>query len=404
MAQTPRGRFTRPAVVAAAAIVAVALIVALSLVRDNRDAVLAGPSPSGSVAVIASGSPSAGPSASGAQPSSTTRSATPGIPAITPDASHGLITFESIRTEADPTGLQQPPQFARTSATTFTVAVSLDGTRVAMIVGNDNAQRLITFTTARSNDVTTVIDFAGTGEFARRVVWAGDGQGSVLFNSQKESRGQGGGDNLLIDYSSLRSVDLGSRQVKEIARVSGRNSALFPLAWLPGRQLAAAIEILPLGPTGDYVVVRGSDVERTPMQGAHLASFSASRDGSRIAAAFPPAIRWWPIDQPRAAKELLADSKGRAEYAAFRPGSDELGVSVGAASASAGVPPPGHFEIWNVSTGTQRVVSPTAGFSVWRVDGSAALYGNELIDPNTGVVTQLPGTFKLVDVVAFLAQ
>jgi hypothetical protein len=386
-------------VVGAVAILAIALFVAVTLFRDSRAGAPASSSPGGSAAVVASGSPSAGPSASGAQPSSTTPSATPGTSAIRPDARHGLITFENIRTEADPTGLQQPSQFSNLN--TGSAAVSPDGTRVALAVGSDGAQRIVTFATARPNDATTVVDVAGTGEVVRRMVWAGDGQGSVLYNAQKESRGQGGGDNLVVDYSSIRSVDLGSRQVKEIARVSGRSISLFPLAWLPGKQIAAAIEILPIGPAGDYVLVRGTAVERTSMQGGNLAIFSASRDGSRIAAAFGPGVRWWPVDQPAAARELLADSKGRAEYAAFRPGSEELGVRVAAASASAGVPPPGHFEIWNVSTGKQRVVSPTAGFRFWRVDGSAAIDGSQLIDPDTGAVTQLPGTFKLVDVVAF---
>ena len=400
MAQTaPSGRSTRPAMVGAIAVLAIALIVALSLFRGSRADVPASPSPSGSAAVVASARPSGGPPASGAQPSATTPSATSGTLAIKPDASHGLITFENIRTEADPTGLQQPSQFSNLN--TGSAAVSPDGTRVAMAIGNDGAQRIVTFTTGRPGDVTTAVVFGGTGEVVRRLVWAGDGQASVLYNAQKETRGQGGGDNLSVDYSAIRSVDLASRLVKEITRVSGRSISLVPLAWLPGKQMAAAIEILPLGPAGDYVLVRGTAVERTSMQGGNLAIFSASRDGSRIAAAFSPGVRWWPVDQPAAAREILADSKGRAEYAAFRPGSEELGVRVAAASASAGVPPPGHFEIWNVSTGKQRVVSPTVGFRLWRVDGSAAIESSQLIDPDTGAVTQLPGTFKLVDVVAF---
>ena len=59
-------------------------------------------------------------------------------------------------------------------------------------------------------------------------------------------------------------------------------------------------------------------------------------------------------------------------------------------------------EIWNVATGAQRVVSPTLGFQFWRVDGSAAIDGSNLVDPNTGVTTQLPGgAFKIVATVLF---
>ena len=81
-----------------------------------------------------------------------------------------------------------------------------------------------------------------------------------------------------------------------------------------------------------------------------------------------------------------------------------MGVNVGppCCAAGQGVPPPGHFEIWNVVTGQQRVVSTTVGFALWRVDGTAALVGSTLIDPTTGATAQLPGgAFKVADVVAF---
>ena len=92
---------------------------------------------------------------------------------------------------------------------------------------------------------------------------------------------------------------------------------------------------------------------------------------------------------------------GRAEYAEFRPGTSEIGVSVAAAGTGA-VGPPGHFEIWDLVSGKQRVVSPTVGFSRWRSDGSAAISGTTLVDPQTGATTPLPGgAFKIAEVVLF---
>ena len=143
--------------------------------------------------------------------------------------------------------------------------------------------------------------------------------------------------------------------------------------------------------------LRGGDVQSGPSS----TQFSASRDGRRVVGVFAPAVRWWPVDQPAAFKELFADSGGRAEYAEFRPGTGELGVRVAGSTTSLGVAPPGHFEIWSLA-GPQRVVSPTAGFTRWRVDGTAALDATNLIDPDSGAVTPLPGgAFKIVDVVLF---
>jgi len=320
---------------------------------------------------------------------------------VKPDNAHGVITFQNIRTEADPRDLQQVPQFVRNGRSDFTVAVSPDGTHVAMIRSGETGFQLITFMTARPEDVTIVLGFGGSGETPGNLVWAGDGANSVLIAVYKIATPAG--PDPTTEYSTLRVVDLGSRQVREIARIT--NGTFFqPLAWRS--PIAAAAEIGAAGRASAYDVVREgarTDIspERTPLTNVFSGGITASRDGARIVAVAAPAVRWWPFDQPGAAKELLADSRGRAEYAEFRPGRDELGVRVAAASASAGVPPPGHFEIWSLS-GPQRVVSATAGFSTWRVDGTAALDGTNLIDPGTGAVIPLPGgVFKIVDVVRF---
>ncbi len=138
-------------------------------------------------------------------------------------------------------------------------------------------------------------------------MWAGDGSASLLMGVEKHSRGPGGGDNLIIEFSALRAVDLATRQVREIARISGqnRNRSLFPLAWLPARGLAATLELGSLGQVVNYVRVRGSAVERTDVSGfgGSAASFTASRDGERVAGTIGYAVvRWWPVDAPAAAK------------------------------------------------------------------------------------------------------
>ena len=301
---------------------------------------------------------------------------------VKPDAAHGLITFTNLRTEADATDLQQPPYFARTTFNTFEAAVSPDGKRVAVLAGGETGTSLIWFTTARPNDVTRVLGFAGSGEVAGPIVWAGDNSPSVLFAAYRQT---GASPQAPTTYSALRVVDLGTNQVREIARINN-GSRVMPVAWRPDRRFAGAIEVV-AGAANTYDVVRdGSpDVERTPLGGAGGA-VSASRDGLRIAAivtAAPevtPVVRWWPSDQPAAARTIASTQNGRPELASFRPGApDELGVSIAAPCvACQGVPPPGHFEIWNVATGAQRVVNATVGFQMWRADGSAAIQGATL--------------------------
>ena len=380
------GRPRGPIIAAIAAVVLLVLVAALMLLRSDRGTV-----PS------ATSSPSASASASASSAAAAT--ATPGTGAgLGPDAKHGLITFEGIRTEASATNLQQPPQFSRTGATFFSVAVSPDGKRVAVVRRGEAAagQGLIMFTTARPNDITQVVDFTGTGETVGFSVWAADGSDSVLIAVDKLLGIQ---PDATAEYSSLRSVDLNTKRVTEIARIT-TGARLSPLAWLPARGLAAAAEVLG-GGAKNYDLIRSGAIERTPINAPILVQLRGSRDGSRILVVIGPGLRWWPMDQPAAGRDLQPDSKGRAEYAEFRPGTNEIGVSVAAASTGA-VGSPGHFEIWDLSSGKQRVVSPTVGFSRWRADGSAAISGTTLVDPDTGATTPLPGgAFKIVEVVLF---
>lgn len=313
-----------------------ALVVVIIAVNALR------PSPEQPASIAASASPSATssptqqPVPSSAPPSSTPPSpaATASGSAVRPDSQHGLIVATgNMRTEDDPRGLQQPSLFML--APTSSIGVSPDGKRIALIRTSQTGQQIVTFTTTRPNDVTTVVDLAGSGELANRVVWAGDGSDSLLFDAVKETRGPGGGDNLIWEYSVLRSVDLVKREVREVVRIAGQNTKLWPLAWLPARQLVGALELRQLGPVANYAVVRNGAIERTAMSPSPgVASFSASRDGLRIVVSIETSIRWWPVDQPSAAKELMAQPGERLGHAEFRPGADELGVGVAEGGAS----------------------------------------------------------------------
>jgi hypothetical protein len=362
-----------PAFLGAVALLTIAVIVAFSLLRSPRESV-----------------PASSPSATSG---------------VRPDAQHGLmIATGNIRTEDDPRSLQQP-SLGMALLPSSNMAISPDGKRVVIIRSAQDRQQIITFTTARPNDLTMVVDLAGTGERATNVVWAGDGSDSILFAAVKDT-GSGGGDNFggsaAWEYSVLRSVDLAKRDVREVARIAGQNTAgvdvrLWPLAWLPARQVAAALEMPQRQTVFNYVLVRNGSVERTAMSPTqpNVASFSASRDGERIVVSMQTSVLWWPVDQPSAAKELPSEPGEFVGHAEFRPGADEIGVRAG-----------GRFEIWTL-TGQRRVVAVgAAGFVHWRVDGSAAIASSDsytavLIDPATGATTLLPGVGALSDVVMF---
>lgn len=311
-----------------------------------------------------------------------------------PDSRHGLIVATgNIRTEDDPRGIQQ------SLFPTSSFGVSPDGKRIAVIRTSQTGQQIVTFTTARPNDLTTAVDLTTSGELASRVVWAGDGSDSLLFDAVKETRGHGGGDNAIWEYSALRSVNLSTREVREVVRIAGQNTKLWQLAWLPARQLIGALEMRQLGPVANYVVVRNGAIERNAINPSPgVASFVASRDGQRIVVSLSTSVRWWQVDQPSAAKDLPAQPGETLGHAEFRPGADELGV---------GVPEGGRFEIWTLA-GQRRVVASRVGnFLHWRVDGTAAMASPDptavlLIDPATGATTPLPGGgFPVADVVMF---
>ena len=209
-----RNRLAPFAFVGAVALGTLALVLAISFVRTNRETVPASsPSPTASAAVVAPASP-----ATASSPPSTSPS--PGPSVLKPDASHGLITFEGVRTEADATNLQQPAQFSQTGR----LAVSPDGKRVAVVRSGATGLQLITFATARPNEVTVLIDF--TGETVGGLVWAGDNSDSLLLQVEQLSGFQPDAD---VVYSSLRSIDAKTKVVKEIVRIT--TARLAALAW-----------------------------------------------------------------------------------------------------------------------------------------------------------------------------
>lgn len=318
-------------------------------------------------------------------------------PAVKPDARHGVIVATgNLRTEDDPRGLQQPSLFVSTP--TSSIAVSPDGKRVAVIRSAETGQQIVTFTTAHPNELTTTRDLSGEGQIANHLVWAGDGSDSLLFDATKMVPGPA--NTMTSEYSALWSIDLGTKEVREVGRVSGQNTKLWPIAWLPKQQIAGALELPQAGAVTSYVLIKPGGLQRAPVApGLALTAFSSSRNGLRVLVSNATGVRWWPTDQPAAAQDLPAGPRETLGHAEFRPGVDaEIGVEVLSG---------GRFDIWTLA-GPRRVVAErVAGFIHWRVDGTAAITSSDpntvlLIDPTSGAMTPLPGGgFPVADVVAF---
>lgn len=377
----PFARRDLPRALALVAIVLLIVIFGTMLMSRPAGESLGSPSPATSAS--ASASPSVTVQAT------TTTSAAATAAGIRPDDAHGFLTFDpnGIRTEARSDPLT-------TFTQQYTAAVSPDGRRVAAIITAQTGQQLITFDTARPNQRTTVLDLAGSGEFAVAApAWAGDGSDSVLIGVSKP--GAPTGVEAPPAYSTLRAVELRTRVVREIARTTN-SFVLVPIAWLPQSATGAAIESGPGGFAFSYVLVQGDKVTRTsfepsPPQGNVLASsVVASVDGRRVLALYgrdaPVSVRWWPVDRFDGQRELKPTSGETVRRAIWRPGADEIVVSStlpGVAAAAGGI------DVWSLG-GAKRGVSKDGGLALVRVDGTAALTVDyRLIDLTTGASTQV---------------
>ena len=372
------------AFVGATAVAAIAVIVAFNTLRPSEEDPPSLASPTAPPPASLSAAPPSGPTTAPTVPSTT---APPGT-SVRPDAQHGLLTQRgpNLRTEAAPTELMQPPQFAD-----YAAAVSPDGRRVAVLRTSQTGQQLITFTTSRPNDVTTVLDLAGSGERATSIVWAGDGSASVLIDLSRSQVGQ-------VDppaaYSILRSVDLTTRATRDELRLED-GAYLVPVAWHPRTRVAVAVTTGAGGFATDYVLVRAGEPSRTafPRGAVVFSSVRATQDGTRVLAAVGASntervLRWWPFDRFDAQQELRPASGEAVAAASWRPGSDEFGVSILPVIVLPGSVP--RFELWTTG-GARRVVSASAGHVVFRHDGTAGITGRlELLDLATGALTPLP--------------
>ena len=292
----------------------------------------------------------------------------------------------AIRTEADPTALNKTSKWNDGAA----AAVSPDGKRVAILRTSETGQGIITFTTAKPDEITSVMDMAGTGEnVVGPPAWAADGSDSLLIGILKPGALTGVAPPPA--YSALRSVDVKTQKVIEVARTTN-GFVLVPVVWHPGAGVAVAYETGDGGFAVNYLVIQGPQVARTPF-GATVGggTLAGNQDGTRVAAIYgsPGAtVHWWPYDRFDQQTELKPAVGDGAYRASWRGGRDELVVATGPAAT----PPSTNMrvEVWG-SQGGRRVVRDTGGVALVRVDGTAVLsFDYQLVDLTTGATTPVP--------------
>jgi hypothetical protein len=370
-----RGGMVRGAAfVGATAIAVLALIIALNTVRGPQPAA---PLPSPSGAATASGSVAPTASVTGAVSVSPTPTASPAAVGA-PDRSHGFLTRRpsALRSEADARSLVSLPE-------SYTAAVSIDGKRVAMLRTSETGGQLVTFDTNRPQDMTTIVDFAGSGEGAGQIAWAADNSASVLISVHKFR--VGGGE--ATEYTTLRAVDLATKNVTEIARFTdGR--FLVPLYWDPVTRSAGAYETGPGGFGVDYVSVRGTQATRTNFPFETIASsINADARTGRVLAIVGrdgTAVSTWRYDRFEQRTDLRPAAGEQVHAALWRPNIEEVVVSVGPPVATS--EPPMRMEAWSMANAHRQLSGAgTSRLLLVRVDGTAALNLDfTLVDLETG--------------------
>ena len=395
MSTTPERPDPRAPVAVLVAIALLALVTAIVVLGRPAGGPISEPIPT-STTPRSSESPTAGVTATATASASASSISAVGA---RPDAQHGMLTRNpaAIRTEADPNALNKTPNWNEGAA----AGVSPDGKRVAILRTGETGQGIISFTTARPDDITYVMDMAGTGEnIVGPPVWAADGSDSLLIGIIKP--GPATGIAPPPAYSALRSVDVKTRKFTEVTRTTN-GFVLVPVVWHPIAAVAAAYETGDGGFAVNYLVVRGQQIVRAPF-GATVGggTLAASQDGTRVLAIYGTqgaTIRWWPYDRFDQQTELKPAAGEGAYHAFWRAGRDELVVATGPGA----IPPSANMrvELWG-SQGGRRVVRDTGGIALVRVDGSAVLsFDYQLVDLATGATT--PVQKKAATEIAYLA-
>ncbi len=316
--------------------------------------------------------------------------------------SFGVI-YSGIRQGWDPGSAQQIRREGETTSVgelagsyfnQFHGTVSPDGRR-AVYPGQtqDGPWSLYLLDGARPNEQRRLL--ALPNEIPGLPVWSGDMTG-IAFTVQDSGATQG----VAPKYDSIRTLDLATGKVMEIARITD-GSTYRIVGWDRRSGMLAALVSPHAAPASAYVVIGPSGTRTTALASGTESGWAVygSPDARTVAGIHCEATSgcslWtWPLADYGARADQHFGSNVSLGIIGWRPGTEDLALGVSNLRPSGG---DAHIELWSASAGRRTVYTggsspPSSPF--FRADGSALIvpgYGEGLVvDIATGATSPLP--------------
>lgn len=334
------------------------------------------------VSSTATPSPTPGTTASTASSAATPSPSAP--PAVLSDR-FGLLDGSHVVRETDRSALA-------TLDDVTDAVVSPDGRSLAYWQGTPGyARTLGVFETAtlRARTVLTLPE----AERAVAIAWATDGSGLLVGVTSRDVV-PGGPVEAPYLYVTLREVDVATGAVREIVRHERTTLWYAPIIWDRARRVAAAVEAGPGGFAIAYVLFRdGEEAVRTALPATTLPRLvEASPDGTRVLmsgffADQPHSLFVWDVATPASPTALPLGPSEFIVRALWRS-RDEVVVSL---RASQNTLNGDRLEVWRLDGSRRVVYRGEHRLSSVRVDGSAAILSEGIVDLESGAFVPITG-------------
>ncbi|MDQ2912824.1 MAG: hypothetical protein M3T56_06165 [Chloroflexota bacterium] len=232
-------------------------------------------------------------------------------------------------------------------------------------------------------------------EIPGQPVWSNDGT-AIAFTAQDAGSTQG----VTPKYDSIRTLDLATGRVTELARITD-GSYYDIVGWDRRSGTLAALIVPHAQPASTYLVIGATGTRTTPLERGPESSWAVygspdarTAAGIHCTAATGCSLWTWPLaDYDARADQRLGPGLSLGSFG-WRPGSDDLGLSVSTISPAGSAP---HLELWSSTAGRRTAYAASAfppSSPFFRADGSAIIipgYGEALvIDIGSGATSPLP--------------
>ena len=280
-------------------------------------------------------------------------------PAPVFDDHFGFLIGNAVRLESDP-----KPLFVLGIASDSGGVVSPDGHRLAYWAKNE----LRVIDIAPSAQPRTLLATAAK-EDAGYIAWSSDSTGLAVAVNGRPVIPAG---DAPPAYTKVRVVDVAGGQPRDVIRIANVN--FVPLAWDRQAHLIAGYRPSGSGAQEYYLLEEGGKLTRTNA-GPGIYVVEASQDGQQVFGRGDPdsVVRVWPRGSYSGGVELRAAGDEKILWAAWRPGTAEIGVLFA-----------DRLEMWSASGAKRAIPLPphSTGKSilVFRADGKSVFaLGAEVI-------------------------